>query len=63
MIRGESNDDDCVDPVMAQVAFQLGSDKSAVHVFAVDGFASLGSRNRLNGIAGRLRAKQTVGFH
>ena len=62
MVRRESNDHKRVDAILVQVFFKIGSNKSTVHVFAIDRFASFRQCNSLNGIAGTIWTQETVGL-
>jgi hypothetical protein len=62
MVRRESDDHERVDAILAQVFFEVGSNKSAVHVFAVDRFGSFRQCNCLNFIAGTIWTQETVGL-
>jgi len=62
MIRRESNHHERVDTILPQVFFKVGSNKSAVHLLAVDGFAGLRRGHSLNRIAGRIWKQETAGL-
>ena len=52
VVRREPNQDERVDSIVAQIFFKARSNKSAVHMLAIDGLCGFGSRNRLNRIPG-----------
>lgn len=62
MVSRESNDHERVDAILEQVFFKAGSNKSAVHMLAVERFVSFRQCNGLNRVAGRIWTQQTIGL-